>query len=139
MFLFVAARGLEEQDGDAAGGDVVAAEVGDEALELFEPAGAALVGVEVYGAAVEDDALLLGELVELLADVVEDGVGGGDEVEVAAEVVGSALARESTAGGGERGPRARRLRGRRADIFFALYVPGIFEHALGVTVDARVS
>ena len=53
MFLFVAARGLEEQDGDAAGGDVVAAEVGDEALELFEPAGAALVGVEVHGAAVD--------------------------------------------------------------------------------------
>ena len=132
VFLFVGARGLEEQDGDAAGGDVVAAEVGDEALELFEPAGAALVGVEVHGAAVdarfdavagarhvlggfdgeeglarpcpavdedsrgvvedgEDDALLLGELVELLADVVEDGVGGGDEVEVAAEVVGDGV------------------------------------------------
>jgi len=29
-------RGLEEEDGDAAGWDVVAAEVGDEALELFE-------------------------------------------------------------------------------------------------------
>jgi hypothetical protein len=40
---------------------------------------------------VEDDALLLGELVELLADVVEDGVGGGDEVEVAAEVVGDGV------------------------------------------------
>ena len=46
-------RGLEEEGGDAAGWDVVAAEVGDEALELFEPAGAALVGVEVYGAAVD--------------------------------------------------------------------------------------
>ena len=53
MFLFVAARGFEEQDGDAAGWDVVAAEVGDEALELLEPAGAAVVGVEVYGAAVD--------------------------------------------------------------------------------------
>jgi hypothetical protein len=95
VFLFVGARGFEQQDGDAAGWDVVAAEVGDEALELLEPAGAAVVGVEVYGAAVdagfedargvvedvEDDALLLGELVELLADVVEEGVGGGDEVE----------------------------------------------------------
>jgi len=29
-------RGLEEQDGDAAGWDVVAAEVGGEALELLE-------------------------------------------------------------------------------------------------------
>ena len=47
MFLFVGARGFEEQDGDAAGWDVVAAEVGDEALELLEPAGAAVVGVEV--------------------------------------------------------------------------------------------
>ena len=37
---------------------------------------------------VEDDALLLAELVELLADVVDDGVGGGDEVEV--ELVGAA-------------------------------------------------
>ena len=27
---------------------------------------------------------------------------------------------------------------RRADIFFALYLPGIIEHALGVKVDARV-
>ena len=40
---------------------------------------------------VEDDALLLGELVELLADVVEEGVGGGDEVEVASEVVGDGV------------------------------------------------
>ena len=46
-------RGLEEQDGDAAGWDVVAAEVGEEALELLEPAGAAVVGVEVDGAAVD--------------------------------------------------------------------------------------
>ena len=38
---------------------------------------------------VEDDALLLGELVELRADVVDDGVGGGDEVEV--ELVGAAV------------------------------------------------
>ncbi len=27
---------------------------------------------------------------------------------------------------------------RRADIFFALYLPGIVEHALGVKVDSRV-
>ena len=53
MFLFVGAWGFEEQDGDPAGWDVVAAEVGDEALELLEPAGAAVVGVEVYGAAVD--------------------------------------------------------------------------------------
>ena len=51
MFLFVGARGFEEQDGDAAGGDVVAAEVGDEAsagcsgtvLSLFEQLRAAVV------------------------------------------------------------------------------------------------
>jgi hypothetical protein len=36
VFLFVAARGLEEQDGDAAGWDVVAPSVGDEALERGE-------------------------------------------------------------------------------------------------------
>ena len=35
MFLFVGARGFEEQDGDAAGWDVVAAEVGDEAVGVF--------------------------------------------------------------------------------------------------------
>jgi len=46
-------RGLEEQDGAAAGWDVVAAEDGEEALELLEPAGAAVVGVEVHGAAVD--------------------------------------------------------------------------------------
>jgi hypothetical protein len=51
VFLFVAERGLEEQDGDAAGWDVVAAEVGDEALELLEPAGAAVVGVASTGQA----------------------------------------------------------------------------------------
>ena len=33
----------------------------------------------------------MGELVELLADVVEEGVGGGDEVEVASEVVGDGV------------------------------------------------
>ena len=27
---------------------------------------------------------------------------------------------------------------RRADVFFALYLPGIVEHALGVKVDSRV-
>jgi hypothetical protein len=40
-------------DGDAAGGDVVAAEGGDEAVELVEPAGALAVGGEVDGAAVD--------------------------------------------------------------------------------------
>ena len=47
------AGGVEEQNGDAVGWDVVAAEVGEEALELLEPAGAAVVGVEVHGAAVD--------------------------------------------------------------------------------------
>jgi hypothetical protein len=34
VFIFVGARGLEEQNGDSAGWDVVAAEVGDEARTI---------------------------------------------------------------------------------------------------------
>ena len=50
---------------------------------------------------IEDDALLLGELVELLADVVEEGVGGGDEV----EQIGSNVCRQwSMTGCVERDP-----------------------------------
>ncbi len=42
---------------------------------------------------VEDDALFLGEVVELLADVVDDELGGRDEVEVAAEEAGASNGR----------------------------------------------
>ena len=76
------------------GGDVVAAEVGDEALELLEPAGAAVVGVEVYGAAVDAgfDAVL---------GVRDDGGVAGDGAGV------SAVEREALADaqGGEAGER----------------------------------
>jgi len=83
---------------------------------------------------VEDDALLLGELVELLADVVEDGVGGGDEVEVAAEVVGDGVDGVGVEAPGARhgGPVRRRMnrpprkvtsspRGRRGLLFFSRF------------------
>ena len=69
--FFVGAGVFEEQDGDAAGGDVVAAEGGDEAVELVEPAGALAVGGEVDGAAVDagfDAPLGVGDEGGLLGD-----------------------------------------------------------------------
>ena len=47
------AGGVEEQNGDAVGWDVVAAEVVDEALELLEPSGAAFIALEVDVLAVD--------------------------------------------------------------------------------------
>ena len=79
----------EEQDAVAGARHALGGFDGEEGLACACPA----VDEDARGVVedVEDDALLLGELVELLADVVEEGVGGGDEVEVASEVVGDGV------------------------------------------------
>lgn len=79
----------EEQDAVAGARHALGGFDGEEGLARPCPA----VDEDARGVVedVEDDALLLGELVELLADVVEEGVGGGDEVEVASEVVGDGV------------------------------------------------
>ena len=101
MLFFVGAGVFEEQDGDAAGGDVVAAEGGDEAVELVEPPGALAVGGEVDGAAVDagfDAPLGVGDEGGLLVALDCGGdvglpVGALDEVEeVAVEVADEELA-----------------------------------------------
>ena len=76
----------EEEDALAVVGHALGGFDGEERLAR---AGAA-VDDDALGVVedVEGDALLFGEVVELLADVVDDELGGRDEVEVAAEEVG---------------------------------------------------